>query len=405
MRSACQGRLLVVATTVAIGGCISSDSQITDVGDGCTEFALGRAVDTSRVDRDVQQLMAAAADLGQVAREVREEVRDACGNLARDLGAKDSWSAIDDPQRAIHNRDATGACDAAKARLTAVLRSAADAGTELALVVSEGRCHLDFAAQTRCDRKCERRSACRPGKVEQRCKPAALSVKCHGSCKTGAYCEGTTSVAASCTGSCRATCIGRCAGKCIGEDGRVTKSDESCRGKCTARCDGKCTGLCRIEASAGVRCGAEVRCRGGCSASFAEPVCETLFSPPDCTLDERCHQACSARVAAHPVCEPPRVELLVRNATPEVNRLVDSVEKNLPSLVAAAKREGRLAKDALARLSRAAESLSKNVGDLDGHSLSCTAVSAKATLDASAWLAVSIQGSVAVTGELEAHTE
>jgi hypothetical protein len=388
------------------GGCIDPDSPlIRDSAEGCDEFVAGSPVDSNlKVHAKVRAFMQAASDFAKNADDIKAAVMTACVNIATDLGAPDTWSAIADDDKAISNSDRTGACDAAGSRVEQALIDAEKVNARVALLVSEGECHLDFEEQKRCDAECALRATCDPGSIETRCEPSAISVVCSGSCNVGAVCVGKAEVAANCMGKCESECQGECKGTCIAEDGSMTTDNPNARGKCASTCNGKCKGICKIEASAGINCGATVRCTGGCTGTATEPVCTTEFKPPTCDFDEDCHAACSAKVVQNAKCDPTSIRVFVNiSATPQIKAVVDTLEANLPDLFSAANRKGKLLLNAAGRLGVAGDSLDSRIADLDGKSLACLGKASTAVGRTIGAVDVSVRASVDVTVKTTDH--
>jgi hypothetical protein len=389
-------------------GCIDPSSPLIEgSSEGCDEFTVGGQVDQNlKVNSKVRGFMQAASDFGSNAAEIKSSVMTACTKIATDLGATDTWSAIQDPDKAITNEQATGACDAAGSNIERILIDAGKVNAHVALAVSKGECHLDFEEQKSCDAECALHESCDPGTVETRCDPAHISVTCSGSCNAGAVCVGTEQVAANCMGRCESECVGDCHGTCIAEDGSATTDNPNAKGKCEATCNGTCKGMCKIEASQGVACGANVRCTGGCTGTASEPVCTTTFTPPTCDVDEDCHAACSAKVAADAMCDPPTVHIFANiNATPEVKALVDTLQANLPDLFSAAEVKGKLVLDAARRLGETGDAIQNHVDQLDGKSLTCLGKASTAVGKSIGSVDASVNASVQVTVKTTEHTE
>jgi hypothetical protein len=368
-------RLAVVSTATLIlaAGCIDPSSPlIEDSTEGCAELRSGGDLEALDVHPRVRELMAASLDFHDVVTAMKGDVLTACANVARDLGAEDSWSALGSGNDAISNSNGTGACDRAGQKIEALLDAAGP--IDIAVAVSKGECHLNFDEQRQCDQQCAVNQTCEPGTIETRCEPGSLSVVCSGSCSAEATCVGKPERAANCMGKCESECVGECHGTCVHADGHKTDNDPNCNGKCSSTCNGTCRGLCKIEQPEGVNCGADVHCTGGCTSSFTDPVCVSTFTPPACQLDEQCHDVCTTRVEAHAVCDPTQIQVFVDLTThPELQPLADTLEQNLPKLIDAAEKQGKLALDALRRLGSAGSALRGNVDDLNGKSLACTA--------------------------------
>jgi hypothetical protein len=212
-----------------------------------------------------------------------------------------------------------------------------------------------------------------------------------------ATCEGTADVAANCMGQCEATCQGECKGTCISPDGKRTENDPNCRGKCSSGCNGLCRGRCKVEAVAGINCGASVSCKGGCVGTLSQPKCESTFNPPVCVVDNTCYTSCSSRVHANPVCEPPTVQLFADvNAGPDAAKLVASINKHLPGVISVVDTDGEIVVKAIEKLVVTGQEVVNASGDLDGKSIACATAAAKAAFNAEATLHASVTGSVQV---------
>jgi hypothetical protein len=358
---------------------------------GCDEFQAGATFSADlKVDTKVRTFMQASADFTVVADGVKASVFGACANTATDLGAQDTWSSLEG-NNAISNQNGTGACDAAAARVQAILINANQLGANVAISTSRGECHLDFAAQASCDASCSA-NECTPGTVETRCEPGSLSVLCQAECVAGADCVGRPEQPANCMGMCESECVGACHGDCVHPDGTKTQADGNCNGKCSSGCNGICRGRCKNDSP--VACGANVRCEGACTGVVSDPVCTSEFKPPQCTVDVDCHAACSAEVEASAVCDAPIVNVFARvEVSPDIQKLIDTLEANLPSFIVSAEAYGKLVLSAGRRLASSGESLSTRVGELDGKSLSCAATAFKSSANAVASLDVSAQAS------------
>jgi hypothetical protein len=341
----------------------------------CDEFSQNGQID-ARVDAKVRAYMEATLDVQKVSVELRTKVRDACGSIARDLGAEDTWSKEADADEAVSNDRGTGACNVAAKRISAIMEAHADA--RFALSVTRGECHRDFQAQAACETQCKDEPVCDPGTCETRCEPGELSVKCEGKCKAEAHCEGTVAVSANCTGTCDAECSGECSGTCTFVDGHTTENDANCKGKCSAQCKGSCSGSCKVEAEAGISCGANVRCKGGCEGTYSEPTCTTTFKPGPCHVDQTCLDGCVAKAEAHQVCEPTRVELFADvKVHADVKALVDTCNKNLSVLMSAAESEGKVLVSAGERLVATGSAVVDAHADLNGKSIACAGAATK----------------------------
>ena len=390
---------MVVALAVGapLASCVAEDSPIFDGGEECTAFAPGEPVpDDLEVRASVRTFMQAASNLTAVGGEMGQEVLDACAGIATDLGAEDTWSQLDGLERQIANGNQTGACDAATARILDVLADAREVNATVALLVTRGECHIDFEAQAECDRQCALDAECDPGTVETRCEPGELSVECHAECDAEATCVGSEDLPANCMGACESECVGECKGTCIAADGSRTENDPNCHGKCTSSCNGECRGRCKLDEP--TECGAEVHCEGGCTATYEDPVCTTVCTPPECEEDPDCHAACEAEALANAVCDPTRVELFADvQSTPILQPLIDTLEEHLPPLFDAAEARGPITRHSLERLGRSGKKILADLGDLSGVELACVGAAGEELLATFSVFDVVVNASLDVT--------
>ncbi len=352
-------------------GCVDPDSPlIQQSAEGCDEIESSATIESVEVDESVRRLMSAAADFSAVVSQAEGDVFEACAGIATDLGAGDTWSAIEDRSAKISNDDGTGACDQAALKLEAALPASAE--INVAIEYQKGYCYVEYERQVECDQECTSETTCEPGPVEERCEPGSLAVKCEQECAAQATCLGSGSITANCEGSCQGECKGACEGTCVAADGSRTENDANCAGKCVGSCSGSCSGECKIEIAEGCNCGANVYCKGGCTSTYTEPVCVTEYGPPVCTVDETCHEVCTAHCWANPVCVPTTVDVVVdSNAEAELATIEATLEAHLPALIEAAEVRGEAAVDALERLSDAGSELETRSDEFTGKSVAC----------------------------------
>jgi hypothetical protein len=396
---------IVLLAGASVVGCMTStgSGSLNEATQGCPEFQVGGNVNVSAdVDVRVHGFMQACSDLGEVAKTAKGAVMTACSGIAKDLGAQDTWTALGDSDDAISNGNGTGACDAAKAKIQAIMTANANAG--FALIVSRPPCVPDFKAEASCEASCQAQQTCDPGTVETRCDPGKLSVVCQNNCAAQGCCEGRADVKANCEGSCEAECDGQCSGMCTDDSGHQTMNDPSCHGKCSAHCSGTCSGRCTIDASAGVQCGANVTCEGGCTGSFTQPTCETVVNPPKCTIDATCLDSCQTMAVAHAVCDPPTVKLEAdASVSADVAKLVATIDTNLPPLIQTAEREAHFASNLVANVSASGQAVLQAAGDLNGKSLACASAAGSSLQTTASALNVSTAAGAAVTQECGSH--
>ena len=385
-------------------GCVDPESPlIQQSAEGCDELSSGDTTFSNvDVDADVRAVMVASLDFSAAAERLKTDAFESCSAIAVDLGADDSWSGIQDVDARISNSDGTGACDRAGSKVEEILINAEQINVAVAIAISKGECHLDFNKQIECDKQCSQNQTCDSGSVETRCDPAHLSVVCQGECATAATCVGTSDLPANCMGACESECQGECKGTCVNDDGTKVEADPNCHGKCSSSCNGTCRGLCKCEQP--VDCGANVRCTGGCTGTATEPTCTTTFTPPTCTVNTECHDACTAHVCAVAACTPTTVSVFVDvSASAELTALRDTLQAHLPKLVDAAEKDGKLALDAVVRLSDSATRIQGHVDTLNGKSLSCLSASADNVSTDVTDIRVSVDASARITTITHEH--
>ena len=406
------GRIVLFPLTLLVGSpiasCISTTSGLGQATQGCPEFDeagdAGANVSGANLNGEVRSFMEATMDLRSVVATVKPAVKAACAGIANDLGAPDTWTALGDADGSISNGNGTGACDAARQAIVAMMTAHQDA--DFALVISRGACAPDFQAEANCEAGCSAQQKCDPGTVETRCDPGQLSVVCDGNCSAQGECEGTADVDTNCEGQCEAECTGSCAGTCTDENGHRTDNDANCHGKCTAHCSGKCNGRCKIDSSDGVQCGASVYCKAGCTTTHTNPRCETEFTPPQCTIDASCFESCRANTVTHAVCTPPTVKLLADSTvSPDVARLVATIDKNLPPLIQVAEAQGHNAVDIVQDVASSGKAVLGNSGNLDGKSVACASTAANSLADTTATLTVVTQAGSQTTTDCSSHAQ
>ena len=401
----CTAPAVLFALACAASGCISTDSEVLDATEGCDELEAGNAA-SLKIDAKAQEFILASEEVSGSIERVSDDVLVACAGIALDLGAQDSWSGEKKLKDKISNDADTGACDVAVIKIDEMQRTAAEANVDLRVAMAKGECHLEFDAQAACDSECSQNTTCEPGEFTSRCEPGSITSICNGDCMAGAFCVGSAKVAANCAGKCESMCIGKCAGKCYREDGTVTENDAECRGMCAARCDGTCSGHCKVDVSAGIKCGAGVFCKGTCAGAMESPACTTEFKDPQCKVDTACYESCTARLATQAKCEPTAVQVIADvTARPDLRPVVDTLNKHLPALVAAAEAEGKLVQSAGKRMADAGSSLNERVDDLDGKSLACVGAASSSLANAVDTISVSVKASLDVQTKVNVHAE
>jgi len=428
--------ILMLASAGAVTNC-ALQQDLQAAASGCDEFSAGGdAVANLDLDVNVKAFAQASSELKVVTDGIRMDVKQACVNIAKDLGETDRWSDKDD-DASISNSQKTGACDVVAGRIDAIMTAGAAAGANFALAISGGECSVDVGVQANCEADCKTDVKCTEATIETRCAPAELTGQCDVECKGEATCQGQVNALANCMGKCESECQGECkgelrgtveggcAGSCEGKcdgvatpkggittctgtcEGKCTMPSPGakCRGKCASSCNGTCKGECKLEASARVQCGAGVDCKGGCTAAYAAPKCETELTPPVCMGDTSCQTSCSAQASANARCTEPSVTLICNiDATGDIAKLKATLEANLPKILLAAKTKGQLAMRALQKVSATGQVVVQSASSLGGKAIACAGTAASASAKAAASVNVSVNASASVSGSASAHS-
>jgi hypothetical protein len=371
------------------GGCSavnSAASNIAGLASGCDEFNQGQSAITSlSIDDDTKAFVSASATLESFVNTAENDVLNACIAINKDLGVTDTWSAMAPEAGAPPDSETTAACNAAAAKITAVLQANASAGCTL--VYSPAHCIVDETKEVDCEKTCTNSTSCTPGNITTLCSPAEITGECSGTCNAGACCEGSFTNVAQCSGSCALDCTGTCDGS-------------PCHGThCGGVCVGTCTGDCTLSSEAQVSCGAHVNCRGGCSVQYTAPSCETTVTPPACSVSQTCQDSCRCSVESQSTCTPAEAEIecsASANLSAEVTAVVNTIKTNLPALITLVETQGPIALDAANVVKDTGTTLVSNTSTLTGKGLACagTAVTADATAAASLNVSVNACASV-----------
>ncbi len=339
----------------------------------CSEV-IGNRLCGADISAQIDALVGATDALEARTLDLEGRVLTACLNIAEDLnGVRPT------PTGSLDQR-VQSACSTAS---TAIQAAAASAN--LSYAITPPVCTVDASAQLSCEATCDVSGSCTPGTVETRCEPGDLSVVCSGTCEANATCEVTaTATEVLCDGSCEGVCTGSCSGS------------TNAAGQCDGVCNGSCSGNCTIRpGSAGVTCGANARCRGGCSVTGSLPECRTELTPPVCDVDADCQAGCEAQGSFSATCQPATVQASGTGAA----TLVATLEENLPVMLEV--RDGLVALGAdAAGLVSAAQTVATRVSGIPA----CAAASvteivagAQAAAAAAASVQVTVSVSVSVT--------
>jgi hypothetical protein len=154
-----------------------------------------------------------------------------------------------------------------------------------------------------------------------------------------------------------------------------------------------------------MNCGVGVDCKGGCTATYTAPKCETELTAPVCTGDTNCQASCSARASANATCTQPTVVLIANvDATADIAKLKLTIETNLPKILLAAKAKGQLALRALQKVSTTGQAVVNAAGSLGGKEIACAGTAASASVKAAASMSVSVNASASVSSSCSAHS-
>jgi hypothetical protein len=329
----------------------------------------------------VAALGESAAVVRVVADDLRSTVVGACANIA---GEPMPANPTD--------QDTQTLCDVAISEIQANLDG------EVRIIVVPPVCTIDAQAQFNCEAECQATAqlSCEPPVLEVRCEPGQLSVECAGTCDVEATCEGSLDVAVNCEGTCSGVCNGTCSGNCS-----ATNAQGECVGECAGTCTGQCQGSCEITAEDGIQCGADARCRGGCTGEFQAPRCEGELTPPDCqgSAQVDCSADCEGTATLDATCQSAQIVIEGDLDAEFAGRLLES----LPVLLTVA-RQGALGLTATGRLTADTVSVGASVAScvLNGIVAGAGqfAASAAASVQASASVSVSFSVSAEVAGSV-----
>ena len=417
----------VIALAMGSGGC-SAASTLVDAAQGCNEFPS--SVASLSIGGSTQAFVTASADVVNVAASMEASLLTACGNIAKDLGKTDTWTA-----KASTDDKVNEACAQASAAITATLSGDAGASGQCGLSITGGQCTASASVEADCEAKCSGMASCTPPDVTVSCDPGQLSGTCSAMCTVGATCEGSATVAADCQGTCEAdcsgsctppmggsitcngTCMGNCNGTCTASGGTGMPSTGTCAGTCSGKCDaacmitpatpghcegtcsGKCTGSCKITAMGGISCSGMATCKGGCSVAVTAPKCEGTITPAKCSSDVNCQGSCSGHANLTAMCTPPAVTLQCSGtASASITALVTTVQTNMPAIIEALQVQGPLAVQAAGKLVTTGQAVVSGVASASGKAIACAGVAAKASVTAAASVNVSVMASASVSG-------
>lgn len=263
----------------------------------------------------------AAINLQELAAQIDGDLKLACGNLAKDLGAPGDFA------------DGKSACEAA-IKAMGDIKGKLGGKVKLALDVTPPKCGVSLDAMADCAASCDAKLY--GGKAEVKCEGGELSGKCDATCQGSCQLEAAATCSGTCQGSCDAqfkgTCSGTCDGKCNGKNVNGV-CNGTCEGKCdsgaSGECKGNCSGTCELKA--GGTC--QGTCSGSCSVAMKEPSCSGEVKAPEMSAD--CKASCDAKLSGQATCSPAKVKLAIDGAADAeaAARFKAAVEKNLPDIL------------------------------------------------------------------------
>ncbi len=327
----------------------------TLAGAACPEWSSGRAIGAAysgqaALDAQIGVFVQSALEISRLTVQMRDEVRDACARMGKDLGVGANELGGEDPRQA---------CQAVRARIDQILRASGQASLQVR--ADPPRCTVDANLEARCHAECKVQLT--PAQIEARCEPGKLAGTCQGTCQ----------------GSCDGTCAGSCNGTCSATDAQ---------GRCAGSCDGTCRGTCQGT------------CHASCQGTWQAPRCEGTLRGPSADAD--CAAACRARADVKASCTPARIQVQASAGAAELDRLAATLRANLPTLLTAQWRLSRQIAGDVKALSKAGASLRGRLQSAGSHALACVSAAVNAAAEASVRVSVSVEASASVSGSVGA---
>lgn len=425
----------LLALPVLAAGC-SEDNPLSDATSAlcCDDFQVG--ADLSGADFDLEgeadvrfkAFAQGASDLAAVATATLDDVRLACENIARDMGAE--AADIEAAEGTSGRAAVTAWCNLAVGQIEAKIgaNGSGELGARLTVNFEPPRCEIAVDATLDCKAGCNVEAGCDVEAEPPTCTGGKLTVECSGSC------SGEANASVSCTGECTGTCSGsctataeapsiQCQGTCEGTcsanaqgTGNGAQADGSCNGFCSGTCtptpgsaavmcEGTCKGSCSAECTA--QAGVKFTCDGTCEGDFEAPKCEGGKLEVACEMDADCEASCDGSASAKAECQPPSVSIdyeLTASATAEtqfeLEAAVASLEVNLPALLLAFRARGDAFRVAAEGAVDAGGRIVANPGDLSVTAVACAGVIADTLIAAGQNFSVALDASVEVGGSL-----
>lgn len=308
-----------------------------------------------KANATIHAFVQASGELSTLAAQIEEEVAAACINIGRDLGVSESAMAA----KSGPGGKAAGACDAAAAKIDAILKAGANA--QLTSHVTPPHCTAAADAYASCAGECK--ANVDPGYIVAHCEPARLSGHCDGRCE----------------GSCDGTCHGTCNGTCTAKD-----ASGNCAGACKGTCEGQCDATCHAK----------------CEGTWKAPRCEANVKGP--SVDAKCDASCKAHADFRAQCTPAEVDVKASVNAGEMPKLVATLKANLPTLVRAEVAYGHRLVKTLQTMVDVGADMPNAIADASAKGGACMTAAANAAVSARASISVSVQASASVTGRAHA---
>ena len=125
---------------------------------------------------------------------------------------------------------------------------------------------------------------------------------------------------------------------------------------------------------------------------------ESVVGPPDCAANQQCHESCSAKAAAHPICTPPTVALIcAQDVNEDTRKLIATINRNFSALWEVAETKGPIIAKAIEQLTVTGEAVANASGDLSGKNLACAKDATQDARSASITLKVITKSAQGVT--------
>jgi hypothetical protein len=338
---------LTVPWTVNCGLVDGIQKTAKDANPTCSEMDTGDFSQFSIkgqpvVEADVKAFLDASYTFNKIVVDTEASLIASCAAIGKDIGVAPTVLAL----QPDGGNSGAKVCGAVAAKIGDILK--ASPGVTLAVNVGTPSCRLDISAVTDC--------------LGVPLDPAALALSCQGG-----------DVGGQCDGDCQGTCSG-------GAGAGATQS--SAGGSAGGHCAGTCT--------------------GGCSVAYKAPTCSGDFKPPPGAFSEKKLIACGLKGIAATKCDVPVTITVNGPGSADVQKLVASLQTNLPSIAAIQVGNAPKMMAAAAGVTKAGFDLKSTITKVGIHGGGCVAAGVakvatastaiKSNIDASASVSVSLSG-------------